>query len=552
MERRAHARRRERIPCEVVHGERRLRAILTDVSPAGAFLELESDVALGAEIEVWFADAHFAPQVARARVVRRRLGAALAFLRRGVGVAWSLPPACARERLPDELALVEVEVEIELGGEEPRQIAASEVPAGVDVPAASECEIGPLPAHASSAAPAPLDVLPAEAEARPEERALDLSPAAIRAEVVVIDEGELAELTALVSALGATAHRMRWGAQAEPAQWESLPRLVIASARVALAVPIEERARAAGVRGVAVCESPAHTLHAQLHRQGYELIVQRAAHRDTLRLFFGALLHRRPEQRREWRRAFGAPVRVTRGWRSLDATLLEVTSSGGSLVVARAMPRGTRVGVRIPAEYTGGRALALAARVERTAANGEGAILGLRFEPPHERERAQLAALIARLDAHGPLAAPSRAREGAEPRAPRRSERRRSERRPYAAEVLAIDPACGSVREVLFGTDLSLGGLRVEPHPGLARGERIRIALQAAGGEAPIVLDADVARDDGANGLVLKFVAAPESALIAIRRMLDAAGEIEQTGRARGEAGGRLVLGALLREQGAR
>lgn len=536
MERRAFSRIRQRIPCEVVHGDRHIRAILVDVSPGGAFLQLESNVGIGEAVEIWFADAHFAPQVARARIVRRRLvsGLVAALMRPGLGIAWiEAPPFALRDAVaPSGL----IEVEIDVHGHEDLPVALPETELREPVELAPD-------------APAPEVSAPVAAisgEPEPAGHRLDLSPAAVSAEVVVIDEGELGEIAALLAQLGVTPHRMRWGAQAEPAHWAALPRLVIASARVALNVPIDDVPRSQGVRGVAVCDSPSLVLQTQLHRQGYDLIVQRESHPETLRLFFGALLHRRPELRREKRRAFGAPARVWRGWRPFAATILDVASGGASVLIARAAPRGTRLRVRVAGAYTGGQALSVLGVVERVAANGDGAILGLRFEAIPQRKRERLDALIARLDAGGPVADPSTAASVAEGRALRRGERRKLPRQLYRGPILELDGNTDAVRNVLVGTDLSLGGMRIEPHPGLQRGQRLRVALQAPTDAEPIVLAAEVARDEGARGLALRFVDMTESAQISLRRLLDETAEIQRAKRDRSGESERLVLGRLL------
>src|SRR5690606_2714040 len=90
-------------------------------------------------------------------------------------------------------------------------------------------------------------------------------------------------------------------------------------------------------------------------------------------------------------------------------------------------------------------------------------------------------------------------------------ERRRHERRLYERRILA--EAASAMHRMLLGRDLSAGGMRVHRHPDLKVGARLRVALYDAAREAPIVVDAVVARDDGARGFGLQFLAvAPEVA----------------------------------------
>jgi hypothetical protein len=58
---------------------------------------------------------------------------------------------------------------------------------------------------------------------------------------------------------------------------------------------------------------------------------------------------------------------------------------------------------------------------------------------------------------------------------------------------------------VLLGRDISTGGMRVDPNPSLAVGDRLQLALHAGSRSEPMVVHAEVLRDDGEDGLVLRF-----------------------------------------------
>ncbi len=538
MERRASDRIQRRVTCEIVSDGHRLHGILVDVSPTGAFIQVASNLRVADEIELWFAGDDFAPQVARARVARKRVsaGGMASALRSGVAVEWIEAPPFARRLETNGRDLVEVEIEFPV--ESAPAPASREVLAEARLPSAV-AEVDPPSAELG-------EIVPVESAPLIEDT-IELAPTSVRAEVVVLDEGELGGLVEIVQSLGAACLRMRWGCQAEPIEWEAPPRLVIATARVAMAVPIAEAARGTGALGIAVCDSEANTLRARLRRQGYELIVQRSAHPATLRLLIGSLLFRHRERRQEPRRAFGARVRVWRGWRRAHAFFLDVTNSGGSLLLEQPLARGTRLNVRVPREHTGGRALALSAVVERSNASDSGAIVGVRFQELSARKQARLAALVRQLDATGPVAHDPKLAPAFAPREPVASrERRESARVRVSHQALAIDEKTGVARDVLFGTDFSLGGMRVEPHPRLQRGAEVRIALQPPGGAPPVTLLAKVARDDGPRGLVLRFLAPTPSVRLALERMLDAAAEIERTRHARAMRDERVVLGTLI------
>ncbi len=90
-------------------------------------------------------------------------------------------------------------------------------------------------------------------------------------------------------------------------------------------------------------------------------------------------------------------------------------------------------------------------------------------------------------------------------------ERRRKPRGVYGRRVIA--EAAAAMHRMLLGRDLAVGGMRVDAHPDLKVGARLRVALYDPARESPLVVDAVVARDDGKQGLGLQFLAvAPETA----------------------------------------
>ena len=540
MERRSEPRDRQRLTCEVVHEGRTLRGVLIDASAGGAFVQVESRLPIGDEVAVRFADASLAPQLARARVARKRIasGAVASMFRSGVGLEWIEAPAFLSAERADR---IEVVIEIAAGVEEGSAPAAAGDQPSSEAPAAtaeSEPELEPAP----EPSPAYGEIALVAQELR--EEVIDLAPQTVRADVALIDEGDLGGIAQLAQSLGASVLRLRWGSQVEPIAWAEAPRLVVVSARVALAVPLDEAVLAQGAIGLAVSDSDAHTLHAQLRRQGYELVLRRSAHPETQRLLLASLLYRQREQRRHPRRAFGAPARVWRGILPVRAFVLELSATGARVRLARPLAPGARVAVRVPRKYTHGSALVLAATIERSEGAGEDCIAGVRWDAPSARKQQRLDDLLALLAASGPLAEEESVakRLGA---AAALKERRRGKRVRYAQQALTLDEKSGVAHDVLFGTELSLRGMRIEPHPRVHVGAKLRLALQPPGGAEPALLDAEVARDEGARGLILRFAEATRSAQHAIERMLAAGAEIERTSHERGDEG-RVVLSTLL------
>ncbi|HEY8495229.1 MAG TPA: PilZ domain-containing protein [Myxococcota bacterium] len=120
-------------------------------------------------------------------------------------------------------------------------------------------------------------------------------------------------------------------------------------------------------------------------------------------------------------------------------------------------------------------------------------------------------------------------------------ERRRHERGLYERRVLA--EAASAMHRMLFGRDLSAGGMRVDRHPDLRVGARMRVALYDATREAPIVVDAVVARDDGARGFALQFLNVTPEAATRLEQLVATLPPVEQLSD--GEAG---ALGTVVGE----
>lgn len=104
-------------------------------------------------------------------------------------------------------------------------------------------------------------------------------------------------------------------------------------------------------------------------------------------------------------------------------------------------------------------------------------------------------------------------------------ERRRHERRLYERRILA--EATAAMHRMLFGRDLSVGGMRVDRHPELRVGARLRVALYDAARETPLVVDAVVARDDGARGFGLQFLAVTAEVATRLEQLVAALPPVE-------------------------
>jgi len=63
--------------------------------------------------------------------------------------------------------------------------------------------------------------------------------------------------------------------------------------------------------------------------------------------------------------------------------------------------------------------------------------------------------------------------------------------------------------QAVTARDLSAGGMRLAPDPGIAEGDELKLALYGARGAAPLVLRGVVVHTDASSGVGLEFVDVP-------------------------------------------
>jgi hypothetical protein len=591
MNRRGSQRIKRRIPCEFDYEGHAYAGIVVDLSAGGMFLQTDTAIEPGSELVLRLRPDRVAEVAVRGRVVRRRFTPAVlaSMIRRGVGVyLLNAPPAYFEllgitqeedaervwdavedwdPKLSDDPSAGPIAIDIQIGAEELPVLApiAEEPDAARSGAAAGEEWTFERPAPQPEAEPKP-DV---EADEQWESLANDQLPAApawapetlCRADALLIDEGELDDVHGLLEGLGADPVRHRTAETDGFSGWEQPPRVVVAAARSALRLSVGPNVEAQGIVTIAIVDTASQTLCNMLRRQGFRYVVRRPVHPDALRLLLLRSLFRGRERREAPRVPFGCEIALRLGLMRKPATLLELSRTGCRLLTRDWLEPGDRLGLRVPAAITGNRPLALSGRVVRAERRRgvdpeQRVALALRFDRLGHETRARLEALIA-AHAWGPpqLASPSASSPGARAlardtrdasAAPNRSERpeRRRERRAWhREEVLALDLQLQRVRHALLGVDLSRAGLRVEPHPELALGDRVKLAIWDAACVSSLVVEAEVARDDGPQGLLLRFAPLDGEAGRELDRILERAPQIETSASAPGRG---LVVGELL------
>ncbi len=592
MNRRKGERIKRRIPCEFDYEGRTHNGIVVDLSARGVLLQTELIIDPGCELGLRLR-AEQGEVAVRGRVARRRFTPAVlaSLIRRGVGVRLvDVPPAyfellgiapeadvervfAAVPREAPEAApgpapgpfvidlRLEAEATLPLVDASPERMEDEEAgpfgPFEAPAPAPEEPE-----AALASAWEAPSEPGPTVGAAGEPPAAASWPPSLHRADALLIDEGELDDVHALLEAVGADPIRQRTPAESgfSFTGWEVPPRLIVASARSALRLSVGPKVEAQGIVTVVVLDSASQTLAGMLRRRGFRYLVRRPVHREALRLLLLRGLFRGRERRDAPRVPFGCEIALRLGLAPKPATLLELSRSGCRLLTAEWLDPGDRLGLRIPPAVTGNRPLGLAARVVRSerrrGAEAEQRVaLALRFDRLAPEQRARIEALLA---AHAlgppPLVRSEGATEdsGAEPTRgaslgasgdPSAPDRRRGPRAPHRTEVLALDPDLRRVCHSLLGLDLSPAGIRVEPHPELVIGDVVKLALHDAACDGSLTVEAEVARDDGPRGLWLRFAGLDAEAERGIARILARAPQLESAAAAPGEA---LVLAELV------
>jgi hypothetical protein len=367
-----------------------------------------------------------------------------------------------------------------------------------------------------------------------------------RPAVLLIDDGELDDVAALLETLG-------------PAVVRSLPeelvpgrgvlagnlRLIVASGRRALGLPElpcppidPEPTR------LAVVSTPSRTLRGALRRLGFHYLVHRPVHPDALRLLLARLLYRGPEKRRAERVAVGAPISFRVGLRRRAGALVELSATGCRLLASHIPARGARVTVFLP-DPDGGRALPVRGSVLRMSLMVRMREIAVSFAPHNDRMRARVERLVA-LHRAGPAAWAGSALPGAGPPGGRRDQRRHRRGR-YRKRVIALFE--GGAR-VLLGRDLSLGGMRVEAGGELEGGQIISLALHGSSLVNPLVVRARVVRRGLSRESVLRFIDLDDATRDRLAKLVAEQPEIESLGPERGGARRTLVT-TLFGEKGA-
>ena len=380
--------------------------------------------------------------------------------------------------------------------------------------------------------------------------------------LLLLHDGELADVRALAESAGAEVVECR-PADA-PADWDVL----VTTGRYARSDNLKG-GREKSVR-IAVLDRNTRALRNVVRRAGIDLVVRRPVHPTALRLLLLHALYRGPE-RRSRRVAVGTAVRYRSGLLRKDGVLADLSLRGCQILSRHKVRSGQSVVVWVPDTGHDGKTFAVRGKVVRTLTTDAGERgFGVDFgKVPKDVATLLRSSVQAHLEGPaanpvpGPdpnatqpitemMAAAARANEpssvspdpnettgsgyamsrqrreivrapvefaiGSAPAA-ETDERRTALRREYAGRrVVALGDEAA---RVLIGRDLSIGGMRVERAPNLAVGQRFKIALHVSPGQTPLVLQAEIIRDDGMRGFAVRFQDVDEGAARYLAKMVD-------------------------------
>lgn len=383
--------------------------------------------------------------------------------------------------------------------------------------------------------------------------------------VLLLDDGELDDIQEVLDEIGAAYARVRGGAIVDgtPPPKHLLiatPRRIDAVSKVR-----NDPNQPDPVRLVVVNEDSIG-LRDQLRRSGFDYLIRRPVHPEALRLLLLRGLYRGDERRREPRVAVGFEVNFRSGLRSRRAVLADLSARGCRLISADPLTAGRRIRVNIPEALESDIPVTISGRVLRVdevdnASDGSPSYgAAILFEEMDDRARETVEVLIEDLalgpatlsrlrqpgsgEAQDPLEGQASQKNAADDAidgaievdlevveggaaATQSSEPgdRRGDRR--AAYVQTV-PAFGKrALRVLVGRDLSVGGMRIDPLPGLKVGDRLHLAIYGDAGESPFLVWGSVRRDDGENGMALAFDELPGEVAARLERLVGSLPAVE-------------------------
>jgi len=334
--------------------------------------------------------------------------------------------------------------------------------------------------------------------------------------VLMLDDGELDHFQIALRRLGVDFDRRVGGRTGVAVE---MPRdILLTTWRRALKMPRLQMAPGMVEEPVRVCVHGQDflPLRERLRDEGFHFLVHSLVHPESLRLFLLQLLYRGVERRGGARLPVVCEAMCEVGSERLVVNLIDLSVSAARLLSPCEVPADLEMTLYLPSQLSRGKLISIPGRSVRCVPfDDEGSLSGfcfiVEFTDLGASTRSHLEGCLAGSHLGSqfiPLESlPNRAREGEPDFATNGGEdMRRDVRVEYAQAVPTLSSIGNSGSDVVLGSDLSLQGIRLTPHEGLAVGSHLTLALHGSSRGAPLLLEAEVVRDDGDRGLGLRFV----------------------------------------------
>jgi len=338
--------------------------------------------------------------------------------------------------------------------------------------------------------------------------------------VLVVDDGELQDIREMLAGLDVSY------AEARSSDKTAIPpgiSLLVTNARCALDSGTQQPR---SFMHLVVYDDVSRTLHKAFHRSGCDLVLRHPVNPHTFRLLVSQALYAGPERRMGRRVVLSAPIELRADGRTRPATLVQLSLRGCGLSTHEPVKTGSEVQLTLPGELTGGDPLRVSGpvlSVRQLEPDAELHEVAVAFRLMGVASRRIVNGIMTR-HASGAELRPRRAASPTNAPAARNTEGQVLDERfdgPRKSFTRRVPAAGAGISHMLIGRDLSSGGMRVRPEPDLELGDEIKLAVYGRPGQPAIMLKAVVVRDEGEDGLVLRFHDVPASIAARLERIVE-------------------------------
>lgn len=339
----------------------------------------------------------------------------------------------------------------------------------------------------------------------------------ISSSALVIDDGSLGHLCALLHELHVDFRHVRGDARTPFKE----PRCLLATT-AAIGARLRGRRSRQDSTWLVFMRGTSRSQRGLL-QQGFDMMIPERVHRPTLQHLLRGALYQGANTQRVRRVPVGQAVAFGGALRRERGVLVDLSPRGCRLLTARPPARGRGVVVYLASQDESLAPLAVKGQVIRTSTasreggGGDESSVAVSFDPLKPQQRSRLKQILyERLE--GPVAWPDGAPA---PEATLPTPQRLLARVSLDLDVTAV---LQDGLTPLRARDMSESGMRVDPHPRLPCGLRLTVAIPIGAREEPVVIQGQIARDDGDRGLAIHFDPLRGESLRRLRTLIASSG----------------------------